>query len=124
MNGRLFPAVRVNFRLATVVRHRDRIEPPTPTLSSPSVRGNTDAQRAQRPKDVHKELLGVSHPHFPPLLFLQQISRRRLRTRSDKGERAPARTRLVFSVPDVSAPQAQVHMHKLCQPTKKRASGR
>lgn len=115
MNGRLFPAVRVNFRLATVVRHRDRIEPPTPTLSSPSVGGNTD------PKMCIKNCPAF-HTHIsPPLLFLQQISRRRLRTRSDKGERAPARTRLVFSVPDVSAPQAQVHMHKLCQPTKKKS---
>lgn len=60
MNGRLFPAVRVNFRLATVVRHRDRIDPPTPTLSSPSVRGNTD------PKMCIKNC-SAFHTHISPL---------------------------------------------------------
>lgn len=116
MNGRLFPAVRVNFRLATVVRHRD------PTLSSPSVRNNTDAQRAQRPKDVHKRTVGRFTPTFPPCPLSITNSRRTLRTRSDKGARALARsdtTRIFCARCLGTASQAQVHMHKLRQPTKK-----
>ena len=95
MNGRLFPAVRVNFILATVVRHGS--DSPQLLLWAALPPGsNTEAQRAQWPKDAKQlfqeetnsgsvsillSLLSITH--FTSFKCAQGPSRERAHARSN-----------------------------------------
>lgn len=135
MNGRLFPAVRVNFSLATVVRHRDRI-PPNSYSKQPICQAATPGRSVRKDPKMEKQLFGVSrgdklgklfHALSPPSVTnftafkcAHGPSRERARSR--------AVTRLVFYFPNVSAPcqwerrghsQAHVNMQKLWRTQRK-----
>lgn len=139
MNGRLFPAVRVNFSLATVVRHRERIAPNSYS-EQPICQAATPRRSVRKDPKMEKQLFGVSRGDKLRTLF-QFLSPPSITNftafkcaHGPSRERARSRavTRLVFYFPNVSAPcqrqrrghsHAQVHMQKLCRTHQKQHPG-
>lgn len=115
MNGRLFPAVHVHFILATVVRHRDRESPETPTRSSPSAgQQHWGAVGAKTQRRGGGKLLGVSRRQtqgafsFSHSFFYNKFQL--VQMRSQLGARILARSKTtVFYFRTVLAPRDISH---------------
>lgn len=94
MNGRLFPAVRVNMSLATVVRHRDRVAPNS--YSEQPVHPRMTAALCGLKWDQESRLF-----HLLNHLFGRNFKFAQMRTRSHKGACTLARintTRVLFQM--------------------------
>lgn len=114
MNGRLFPAVRVNFSLATVVRHRDRIAPNSYS-EQPICQAATPRRSVRKDPKMETQLFGVSRgdklrtlfQFLSPPSIINLTAFKCAHGPSRERARSRAVTRLVFYFPNVSALSAR-----------------